>query len=51
MTDESRKCNIINAGGGSIQSDWEEAQERMISQKKAVMKVPSENLSILYAII
>lgn len=44
VTDESRKCNIINIGCGSIQSGREEAQERMISQKKAVMKVPSENL-------
>lgn len=44
MTDESRKCNIINVGCGSIQSGREETQERIISQKKAVMKVPSENL-------
>lgn len=43
MTDESRKCNI-NIGCGSIQSGREKAQERMISQKKAVMKVSSENL-------
>lgn len=44
VTDESRKCNIINIGCGSIQSGREKVQERMINQKKVVMKVSWENL-------
>lgn len=44
VTDESRKCNIINIGCGSIQSGREKVQERMINQKKVVMKESWENL-------